>query len=106
MKSLQMNDALDIFTPNPNESKGVRSVPTTQEIRDKNERKRCIALMDAGYKEIQRFVQCSDGEEYEILEIQRPKASGSFFVRFYKAQIKNFLFCECGKGKLFRKFLL
>lgn len=43
---------LDIFAPNPNESRGVRSVPATQEIRDKNERKRCIALMDAGYKEI------------------------------------------------------
>lgn len=49
---MKMNDMLDIFTPNPNEGKGVRSVPTTQEIRDKNERKRCIALMDAGYKEI------------------------------------------------------
>ena len=49
---MKMNDMLDIFTPNPNENKGVRSVPTTQEIRDKNERKRCIALMDAGYKEI------------------------------------------------------
>jgi hypothetical protein len=47
-----MNDLLDAFTLNPNENKGVRSVPTTQEIRDKNERKRCIALMDAGYKEI------------------------------------------------------
>ena len=49
---MKMNDMLDIFTPNPNDSKGVRSVPTTQEIRDKNERKRCIALTDAGYKEI------------------------------------------------------
>ena len=78
---------LDIFTLNPNEGKGVRSVPTTQEIRDKNERKRCIALMDAGYKEIQRFVQCSDGEEYEIVEIQGPKASGFFLFFIFKSVV-------------------
>lgn len=83
---MKMNDMLDIFTLNPNESKGVRSIPTTQEIRDKNERKRCIALMDAGYTQTWRLVHCSDGDEYEIVEIRRPKASGSFFVHFYEAQ--------------------
>lgn len=83
---------LDIFTPNPNEGKGVRSVPTTQEIRDKNEQKMRIALMDAGYTKTWRLVHCSDGEEYEILEIQRPKASGSFFV---PKILKFFIFKKC-----------
>lgn len=79
----KFNDMLDlIFTPNPNESKGVRSIPTTQEVRDKNEQKMRIALYDRDCKIRDHKVQCTDGEEFEILEIRGPKASG-FFIFFY-----------------------
>ena len=80
---MKMNDMLDIFTPNPNESKGVRSVPTTQEIRDKNEQKMRIALYDRDCKIREHKVQCLDGEEFEILEIRGPKASGFFMLKIF-----------------------
>ena len=48
----------NMFALNPNESKGVISVPTTQEIRDKNTQKMRIALHDRGCKIHEHIVEC------------------------------------------------
>lgn len=45
-------------------------------------------LLDTGCKMTTRLRQCSDGEEYEILEIRGPKASG-FFIFYFFCVCKN-----------------
>lgn len=84
-----MNDIFDLVCQefNPTTYKNTdftyfHTVPSTQEVRDKNASLMESALLNNKFiiRTIHR--QCTDGEEFEILEIRGPKASG-FFLFFY-----------------------
>ena len=67
----------DIYKEYPTE--GLKEVPmSVQELKDANADKMEECLLSAGYKFTFKPHKCSDGEEYEIIEIRGPKASGFF----------------------------
>lgn len=87
----------DDFNPTPYKNTDFtffNTVPSTEEVRDKNANMMYSALVNNGFKISTMYKQCTDGEEYEIIEIRGPKASGFFYA-------KNFYFflCECGNVK-------
>ena len=94
-----MNDIFDLVCQefNPTTYKNTdftyfHTVPSTQEVRDKNASLMESALLNNKFiiRTIHR--QCTDGEEFEILEIRGPKASGFFlfFLFFFAcAEIRN-----------------
>lgn len=84
-----MEEFYNIFQPlNPDEV-GVVSVPTTQEIRDKNYNRLYSILDSRGYRMTYKIRKCSDGEEYEITEIREPKAFGFFYFFIFCVSVKR-----------------
>jgi len=83
-----MSDILDLVGENFNHTPYkytdftfFNSVPSTEEVRDKNANMMYSALLNNGFKISTMYKQCSDGEEYEIIEIRGPKASGFFMLK-------------------------
>lgn len=96
-QKMAMNDIFDFVGQefNPTTYKNTdytyfRTVPSTQEIRDKNASLMESALLNNKFTIRTELRECSDGAEYEILEIRGPKASG-FFVHFFEAQTFDYV---------------
>ena len=83
-KQTDCNCIFDIFKHEESHD-GITTLPTCQEIRDKNYNTMHSFLDSLGCCFTEKICKCFDGEEYEMTQIRGPKASG-FFVHSFGAQ--------------------